>query len=506
MARALAAVIDEAPGDPPITVKIPEGFAFYALYPEQYCAAAERWLADHAAAPDRRAVVVGIRSIGTSLAAVVAATLAAHGWTVHPLTVRPTGHPFARRVALTPRQLRHAAWGLVVDEGPGLSGSSMAAVGAALERAGLARDRISFFPGHSGDPGSAAGDEVRAWWATTPRYVVPLPEVRFNGNALPAALAAAVSDLGGANDLVGQMEDLGGGGWRRVIFSDPAQWPAVCAPFERSKYRVTLQSGRQVLCKFAGLALGPGPHGTSAAAEAALLAERADHGGGPAPLGLRYGFLTLPWIDGTPLTRADADPALLAYIGHYIAAVAGPLLTPAEAEAALARLRDWLYWNTWEALGEAAAVRARQRGERPPSAPLPRYGDGHMAPHEWLRTPGGAVIKVDSTGHAQDHTIVGPQPVAWDVAGAWVEWGLDTTAAAPLLAAYYAAGGTPLPPPILYGYRLAYAAFRLGQCHLCAAMTSDPAEVARLWAACAFYRAALEAALGDEVGGTRDPG
>jgi hypothetical protein len=262
MARALDTATAKAPGGPPITVKIPEGFAFYALYPEQYCAAAERWLADHATVPDRRAVVVGIRSIGTSLAGVVAATLAAHGWTVYSVTVRPTGHPFARRVALPRRQLRHAAWGLVVDEGPGLSGSSMAAAGAALERAGLARERISFFPGHGDDPGSAASDEVRAWWATTPRYVVPLSKMRFHGKTLPDALAAAVPDLCGAGDVVAQIEDLGGGGWRRVIYSNPAQWPAVCAPFERPKYRVTTARGRQILFKFAGLALGPGPHGT----------------------------------------------------------------------------------------------------------------------------------------------------------------------------------------------------------------------------------------------------
>ena len=42
-----------------LVVNVPEGFAFYALYPEQYCAAARRWLKDHAATEDRRAIVVG---------------------------------------------------------------------------------------------------------------------------------------------------------------------------------------------------------------------------------------------------------------------------------------------------------------------------------------------------------------------------------------------------------------------------------------------------------------
>jgi hypothetical protein len=499
MARVLDAAALAPAVEIRITVKIPEGFAFYALYPEQYSAAAQRWLADHAAAKDRQAVVVGIRSIGTSLAAVVAATLAAQGWTVHSLSVRPTGHPFARRATVPPRQLRGAAWGLVVDEGPGLSGSSMAAVGAALERAGVPANRISFFPGHGGDPGSAAPEEVRARWAATPRYVVPPSAPRFGGAPLADALAAGLSTLCGGGDRVVRIEDFGGGLWRGTIYADPAQWPAVCAPFERPKYRVTTQSGRQMLVKYAGLTLAPGSADTSAEAEAALLTARAGRGWGPAPLGIRHGFLALPWIDGTPLTRADAGPQVLAHIGRYLAGVAGPPLSAAEGGAALARLREWLYWNTWEALGEVAAAHARHLSVRiAPDPASASYGDGHLAPHEWLRTPTGPLVKVDSTGHIHDHTIAGPQPVAWDVAGALVEWGLDGATAAPLLAAYATAGGVPIHPATLHVYRLAYAAYRLGQCHLCAQMSGDPAEAARLWTAAAFYRAALEQGMGEQ--------
>src|SRR5207248_4140661 len=123
--------LDEAL-DTPLTVKIPEGFAFYALYPEQYCLAALHWLADHKTASPRRAAVVGIRSIGTTLSAVVSAALGAAGWEVQRLTVRPTGHPYSRQAEITREELGEAVWGLVVDEGPGQSGSSMAATAAAL--------------------------------------------------------------------------------------------------------------------------------------------------------------------------------------------------------------------------------------------------------------------------------------------------------------------------------------------------------------------------------------
>lgn len=121
-------------------VKVPEGFSLHTVYPEQYVMAAGRWLADHDGEQARGAVVVGIRSIGTTLAAVVATVLRAGGWQVQSLTVRPQGHPYARTVEMANIDLSildPANVGLVVDEGPGISGSSMAAAASALVNAGI---------------------------------------------------------------------------------------------------------------------------------------------------------------------------------------------------------------------------------------------------------------------------------------------------------------------------------------------------------------------------------
>ena len=89
----------EAP-DVTLTIKVPEGFSLYALYPEQYLVAAGQWLAEHQHQRAQGAVVVGIRSIGTTLAALVSIVLRAAGWGVYSLTVRPTGHPYDRQVDL----------------------------------------------------------------------------------------------------------------------------------------------------------------------------------------------------------------------------------------------------------------------------------------------------------------------------------------------------------------------------------------------------------------------
>src|SRR5438105_3303996 len=72
-----------------ITVSTPEGFAYYALHPLRYAdlAGALPLASPHAA-------LVGIRSIGTTLSAVLAAALRRRGLAAERITVRPAGHPF----------------------------------------------------------------------------------------------------------------------------------------------------------------------------------------------------------------------------------------------------------------------------------------------------------------------------------------------------------------------------------------------------------------------------
>lgn len=505
LARLSDLLVDAPEPDAHVTLKVPEGFAFYALFPDGYCAAARRWLDDHATSLSRRALVVGVRSIGTTLSAVVAATLAAGGWHVRRATVRPAGHPFDRKVAV-PRKLAAPLhpedWGLVVDEGPGLSGSSMASVAGALVAAGMAPRRISFFPGHAGDPGPAATQDSRAWWRLAPRYVTRHEAVRLGAASIPAALAEATRRILGEPDVPVEVEDLGGGAWRGAVYASSAAWPAACAAFERAKYRCTTSRGARVLYTFGGLAWVPDPAGgpvlVAAHAHASRLDARAAAGWTPAPLGVAHGFVATRWVEGTPLRASDADPAILIRVGRYLAETAGPPLSPSEEEEALGRAREILRWNTKELLGGDAAALADRWAHYAPEHPRPLlgYGDGRLAPHEWLRSAGGRIWKMDAAGHERDHTAVGRQPQAWDIAGALVEWDCDDASAARVLAAFRGAGGAMPPAPTLAFYRLAYAAFRAGQCRQCAASAAgDPAERARLERACARYGSELSRRL-----------
>src|SRR5262245_25776953 len=133
-----------------ILMRQPEGYLHYAVYPETYRVAARRMVGPVAG-------VIGIRSIGTSLAAMVAASAGIGAMA----SLRPRGEPYDRRIVaddgLTCLMRDSQGAIAVVDEGPGLSGSSFLAVVDWLEQHGVASRRIQLFPSHNGAPGPRAG-------------------------------------------------------------------------------------------------------------------------------------------------------------------------------------------------------------------------------------------------------------------------------------------------------------------------------------------------------------
>jgi hypothetical protein len=492
----------EVPSSMTFHVKVPEGFEFYALFPEQYCVSALKWAADHASVESKRALIIGIRSIGTTLSALVAAVLRNAGWQCERLTVRPTGHPFTRTVRLPPFDSSQFNCALIVDEGPGISGSSMASVADALATQGI-RD-VSFLPGHSREPGFAASAEIRRRWAQTPRYVASLAELTWNGVSLAQSLAQKTSELFPSDPVV-RVEDVSGGLWRAAVYRSETDWPACPAAFERMKFLCTQAGGDAVLWKFAGLGCLAGGTGASAESLFAQLSTKAQAGWCPEPLALHRGFIAMRWIDGRRLSKGDAaDAAVLDHIGRYLAATAGPPLPAAAAERAHSRLADLLFLNTKEALGDEWAARARARAGIAIGTGTPGYTDGHMAPHEWIRTRAGQLLKTDAAGHDCDHTVIGSQPLLWDIAGTMIEWDIDWRRGTPLLSPIQARG-IAVDRDALHFHECAYAAFRLGLHGLCAEQAAaDSAERARLQRAADFYRDKLLERLTAPAGRPRE--
>jgi hypothetical protein len=464
----------------PLAVRTPEGYAHYALYPEGHAEAAG------ALAGPEPVRVIGIRSIGTSLAAVVAAAVGA----APPITVRPVGPPYARSLALAPGlraalRPRPGERFAVVDEGPGLSGSSFAAVADALEGAGAAPERIHLFPGHGGAPGPAAGEALRARWPRWPRHHVPFEEVALRADRLPAWVAGAIGPADGPP------EDLCAGAWRRWAVGPGSAWPPVFRQQERRKYLFDA-GGDRFLAEFVGL----GRLGEARLARARGLSA---FGFGPPVEGLRHGFLVRRWLHGALLPEAEVPrpalvPRVAAYLGFRARHFPAGQGEGASPEALLAMLRQ----NAGEALGPDAAraadrfllaVRAAATSARPVAV------DGKLEPWEWLALPDGALVKADAVQHADAHDLVGCQDVAWDVAGARVELALDAGEAEELAGRLRRATGEPLWPAVLAFHEAAYLAHRVARWTFALATEGDPAEQARIGEALERYRALLRRAL-----------
>ncbi|MFL6752926.1 MAG: hypothetical protein ACJ8FL_06870 [Sphingomicrobium sp.] len=411
-----------------LELRLPEGFAFYAVYPEAYLEAARRLVV---AAPAR---VIGIRSIGTTLGAVVAAALGAPP----PTTVRPFGAPFARQIAVAPELARELlARGVhyvIVDEGPGQSGSSFGAVADWLQERGVPLDRIAFIPSHPGDVGPEASDATRRRWRKAQR--VP---AQFDARWLEARF--------------GPLEEFSSG-----------------HPFAMRKF-LSRGTGRAMLLKFAGL---------GAIGERKLAMARALHRAGltPEPLGLVHGFLVERWRDdAAPLARGEKP---LAEIARYIAARAQLFPAGAGEGAPLARLQQMIRRNVCLALGEdaARALDCWEPGlERLERRVVRVRTDNRLDRQEWLRVPGGALLKADALDHHLAHDLVGCQDMAWDVAGAAVEFSLSEAEAAELIRLTERASARPVEPDLLQFYRLAYLAFRVGREHLAARLSPESGPI-----------------------------
>jgi hypothetical protein len=392
-----------------VELRLPEGFAFYAVYPEAYIRAARQL---RLSGPPR---VIGIRSIGTTLGACVAAALGAPP----QITVRPFGDPFARRVDPSRELLQDDAHYIIVDEGPGLSGSSFGSVADWLQDCGVPLGRIAFVPSHGGDLGREASAAHRERWGRAQRV-------------------AAEFDAQFLTDRFGWLEPFSTG-----------------HPWERLKYLATA-NGDRVLLKFAGL---------GAIGEAKLHMARALHAAGltAEPLGLVHGFVIERWHeDARPLAN---DETPIGEIGRYIGARAKLFPAHEASGASIAELLTMCRRNVSIAFGENA-VRALDRWNPAELSSRVRRirTDNKLDRCEWLRLRDGRLLKTDALDHHQGHDLIGCQDAAWDVAGATVEFELDDHETAELVAAT----DQSVDPELLGFYRLAYCAFRLGAADLAA--------------------------------------
>lgn len=305
-AAVRAALLDLPPS---LTIAVPEGFAYYALEPASYARAAR------SLSLGARPLVVGIRSIGTTLSAVVRAAIDG----AERITVRPNGPPYDRRLEVT---IDPTKWSdvVVVDEGPGLSGSTFLATAEAIERSGFPRSRIVMITSHATDPDRLCARDGASRWR------------RFRSIV--------------ASSRAPEGEDLSAGAWRSRRRAGAAR--KVFAAAERRK---VLCEGR--LWKFEGL----GAAGASSRRRASTLARA---GWIPDSRDEGDGWMSTPWIDEEP--RVDIET-----LARYCAE--RPLLCPTDDPPT--DLRPMIAKNAGVRIDDLSVVR-------------PCIVDARMAPHEWI--------------------------------------------------------------------------------------------------------------------------
>ena len=412
------AIGDDLPGQ--VEIRLPEGYAFYALRPEAYALAARQLKLNG------EPRVIGLRSIGTGLACMTAAALNA----APPVTLRPVNDPFGRQPCIDDELAINLLVGdphlVIVDEGPGLSGSSFGGVADWLDERGVPTERIAFLPGHSNPLGPQASARHRERWSGAQRPVVGLDEP-------PTGEIEAI-----VGPLSAPLLDLSSGRWRPLWCASENDWPAIDPTWERRKFLAQSTAGKW-LVKWAGL----GAIGERKLALARQLTPWISQ-----VAGLTGGWLISHWHDDAVPTRPSMGE-LTAYLELRASiTAAGPGAT-LDTLATMVR-RNVPAFSNW-----APDLRTLD--------PRPVCTDNRMAAQEWLRLPSGQLLKADALDHHQSHDLVGCQDIAWDVAGAITELDLGRDEAEQLRAALE------VPPDLLAFTLIAYRAFRIGAHRMSAA-------------------------------------
>lgn len=485
--EALSACGATLEGEGLLDIRQPEGYAFYALYPECHLAAARS---------ARRAIdgpwrVTGLRSIGTSLAAVAAAVLGDPA----PRTLRPVGHPFDRRLASAggppPDPAEHHA---IVDEGPGLSGSSIAAAIRHLRHAGVPPSRIHIFPGHANGPGVQASDEVRSLWRQARSHVAAFETVLLHPVDPVQRLRGWVEDIVGPLDAA--LEDVANGAWREAHARDGKNAPQAPAhPWQERRKFLARSGGTDWLVKFAGLG-----HRARERCECARVLGEA--GFSPHVAGWCHGFIVQRWHgDLAPLADGEwmqpsLRPRLRDRLASYIAFRARRFPAEAGSGAPVLALCEMGRHNSRELLGADAGTDAmwsayRAVAPRLQSAVRRVRTDNRMHAWEWLHA-GDLLLKTDAVDHHAGHDLVGCQDPAWDVAGAAVEFGLDAAELGTLATTVAERGAVRIDGELLAFYTAAYLAFQMAHFRLAAREARNGQERARLEAQVERYMQTLE--------------
>lgn len=436
-----------------LSVSEPEGFSYYALHPLDFADIIE------SISVTSYVAIIGIRSIGTTLSAVAMAKLRGNHTPASRISVRPNGHPYDRKTSFNSSQIewidRHRsrnATFLLLDEGPGLSGSSFLSVAEALVQQSVAPDRIKMIGTRNCDPSQLCAVGARKRWE------------KFSWHRVNSRIGRRFSDH----------IPLSGGAWRGVFVEASEGWPASWREMESLRF---LASDRRHIFKFEGL----GGMGKAATDRAEAICKA---GFGPAVTRIGEGMNAYAFIQGRPLSASDMSSGLLERLARYCAYRATEFVISGDRGS---QLQEMVEFNLQQETGVQLSLPDGCLQSR-----VSIITDGKMQPHKWVASVLGDVFKIDGVRHGDDHFLPGPADIAWDLAGAIVEWNMTDATAQYLLERFRSHCGSSTPEHLHY-FVLAYIVFRLAYCRMALAATGESEEKLRFHKACRFYSDKLNA-------------
>lgn len=437
-----------------IIISLPEGYAYYGLYPEMYFEAAEKFIRTR---KPEKLIVLGIRSIGTSLSAVVSAcaeynfiremrSLKDTRYSVDSITLRPRGDYFSRQVKISD-QLKEKlnsdsrTYYLVIDEGPGLSGTSLCSVAEYLSCMGISDEKIVIFPSWEPDANSFVSELSRKRWLMHEKFTSDFEEALILNGRLKSSLPYST------------FYDISAGKWRGLFYDDDKSSPAVYQNFEQRKY-ILIEGPSAYFVKFAGL----GHYGKRLFDRAQKLYEG---GFSPKAYDMAYGFIRYDFLKGKPLQVNEVNHQILERFASYLAFIGKYF--PAEPSVSLEDIKEMVRINVEKGIGSEWKDRLSFVEYHLPES-FEKHSvaiDGRMLPHEWLITENG-LIKTDSVHHHSGHLLPGALDIAWDIAGTIIEFHLKGDLKEYFLNSYIEYSNDRDISKRLNLYQIAYLSFRLG--------------------------------------------
>lgn len=459
-----------------IEYSVPEGYAFYALYPECYICSAEKF---YNQVHPSRVVCIGLRSIGSSLSAVVASRLQQLGVEAVSFTVRPRGHPFDRYVEFGGELVDFVRSGLsglflIVDEGPGLSGSSLCGTARSLEAIGVSAHNVVLFPSWVPSGRELLSEQAKICWPVYRKVCTAFEDVKSRMRRFSS---------------LGECLEVSAGRWREVLWGPHSEYPAVNPFHERRKFLVRGEESnryRSVL-KFAGL-------GKEARESETLSRSLEERNFAPAVIDCSEGFIQYEFIDGS---RHQGNPGneFLSTVADYFAC-RREVLPVDRKPVPLEQMELMIRVNTEESIGRRFAegissnslIREELYYEDTAAV------DGRMFPHKWVNSSGNW-YKLDGTDHHRDQFLPGVQNSAWDVAGFFIEFGLSRAQRKIFLEMYGKRMADPFIIERLPFYLVAYSAFRTGYAVMAAESLGESSDGIRFRRLAKFYKYILRTEL-----------